>query len=863
MKFTLNDYQSDAVGALLAELKKAKDLWLSDHPKETSVALTAPTGAGKTVMAAATIEALFFGSDEFDFAPDDSAVVIWFSDNPNLNDQSRFRLMEASEKLSHANLVTIKPPFSMRKLEPGKAYFLNAQRLSKTSKLTRGFVPNVDDIEGLAQIAPDDLAHNLWETIGNTIADPDLTVYFVLDEAHRGFNDKADKARDTIVKQLVDGSNTGHVMPVIVGISATIERFKKAMKAASDLGNRTELEDVIVEPARVQESGLLKDIVLLDIPNEPGDFSETLVTEAAKALLDSANNWQKYSRAQKLAQPVVPLMVLQIPNTPDHDEVGRWLDAIARQIDTVTGASVRHVLGENKAETFGRWEVDWIEPQRVQQSAEVTILVAKEAISTGWDCPRAEVLVSARPAQDQTHIAQLLGRMVRSPLARRVPGNDRLNSVACILPRFDRTAAGKVVRYITGQSDELSPLGQTRVYVKPCDLISNPNIGPEVWAAYDALPTQTTPKRGVKAVKRLVELAQALSQDGLLPGALAEVSAAVHAELDKLAKEHAAEYKDAVTEIKTVRIQRLIGKKGDEAIRYRERAVAADDRAVQVGFDEAKRVFGSDVAQSYVIHLTRDDDDDDGLRDAYIRVSALATMPSVSKAVDVFADALAGQWFARFAAQINDLSDERLQVFDKIRELATEPQLSELRRPASRLEDYASVDKDGKTTDAKLVDKHLMSDEKGKYPIGALNLWEQETVEIESAATTCVGWYRNPSHRGSGAFAIPYRDGYGEWRSLHPDFVFFEKVAGDIKPSIVDPHATNLEDGTVKLVGLAEFAEAFGEKFHRIYATAKRGPNKWRALDMKDIAVRDAVKNYSGDLSALYDSDVAIDIYKS
>ena len=102
---------------------------------------------------------------------------------------------------------------------------------------------------------------------------------------------------------------------------------------------------------------------------------------------------------------------------------------------------MRHVLGDHSTQKFGAWEVDWIEPQRVQDEPHVRVLVAKDAISTGWDCPRAEVLVSFRPAKDHTHITQLLGRMVRNPLARRVPGDERLNAVDCILPFFDRTTA--------------------------------------------------------------------------------------------------------------------------------------------------------------------------------------------------------------------------------------------------------------------------------------------------------------------------------------------------------------------------------------------------------------------------------------
>ena len=67
-------------------------------------------------------------------------------------------------------------------------------------------------------------------------------------------------------------------------------------------------------------------------------------------------------------------------------------------------------------------------------------MLAKEAISTGWDCPRAEVLFSERPAKDATHIAQIIGRMVRQPLAQRIATDDALNSVTCYLPLFDRTA---------------------------------------------------------------------------------------------------------------------------------------------------------------------------------------------------------------------------------------------------------------------------------------------------------------------------------------------------------------------------------------------------------------------------------------
>lgn len=106
---------------------------------------------------------------------------------------------------------------------------------------------------------------------------------------------------------------------------------------------------------------------------------------------------------------------------------------------------IANVLGEHRTETFGSRSVPYIEPERVQESDWVRILIAKDAISTGWDCPRAEVMVSLRAATDRMHITQLLGRMVRSPLARRIAGNDRLNAVDCLLPKFDKESVTAVV----------------------------------------------------------------------------------------------------------------------------------------------------------------------------------------------------------------------------------------------------------------------------------------------------------------------------------------------------------------------------------------------------------------------------------
>lgn len=854
MKFTLKDYQEDAVDDVLNTLERARTAWERDGD-ESSVALTAPTGAGKTVMAAAVIEALFYGSEKFDVDPDEGAVVLWFSDDPNLNDQTRMRLMDASEKFTSSDLVTIEPPFAKAKLEPGRVYFLNTQKLSKSSKLTRGHVE--DESQPALPGTPDLQGYTIWETIANTIADEDLTLYLVLDEAHRGFNTKTSSDKTTIVRRLVQGHAGYPPIPIVWGISATIERFHTAMKEADASKDRRAFPPVMVDPNRVQESGLVKDVVSLNIPNEAGNFDTALLKLAAQKLAASTERWAAYSKDQGLTEKVIPLLVLQTPNTPDPNEIGRALDTIAEVMPELYDGNVAHVFGERSRQQFGRWDIGWIEPQRAQETTDVRVLVAKDAISTGWDCPRAEVMVSFRPAKDTTHITQLLGRMVRSPLARRVPGDEALNAVECILPFFDRTTAGNVVRYLTGQLEEMPGTGATKkILLDGRELRPNPLIPDSVWSAWGKLPTQTLPKRGARPVTRLVALAQALAMDGVQEGALSEVEREMHLVLSTYGTRYGNLLERQIDEVWRVDVQEISGTSMSDKLTYREFCLRADDRAIRSAFEDAKRAFGADIAQSYVNHLAGDDDgDDDGLRDAYVRASALAMIKEVREKVDQEATELVDSWFARSRVAIKSLPDVRQQDYEDIRAMTTDPQRGELGQPRSRMEDYKVIEDDTEI-DAPLVGRHLMSDEDGMFPMSSLNKWERKVVNAELAQAGAVAWYRNPPRPAVDSLGVAYRDGQGNWRTMHPDFVFFHEVGGEVRASIVDPHGTHLDDAVTKLKALAEFTQKFGDEFHRIEALAQVG-TKMKVLDMTKPAVRKAILHEDKSAIEFYESDLA------
>ena len=85
MKYTLMPYQETASDAIMEHLDKAAKAHTIGQ--QAVFALSAPTGAGKTVIATSVFERILIPSD--DRVEDENAVILWLSDNPDLNEQSR------------------------------------------------------------------------------------------------------------------------------------------------------------------------------------------------------------------------------------------------------------------------------------------------------------------------------------------------------------------------------------------------------------------------------------------------------------------------------------------------------------------------------------------------------------------------------------------------------------------------------------------------------------------------------------------------------------------------------------------------------------------------------------------------------
>ena len=460
MRVELKDFQAGAVATLANKLQSMRRRYEQDG-ELSSICLASPTGSGKTVMCAATIEALFFGDDDLSLMPDENAVVLWLSDSPSLNEQTSVRFSNVADKLADSildrrHLVTITNDFGAAHdiLEPRHVYFLSKDLLSKNGLLTKGSEANSGRV--------------FWDILDRTIRDPERNLYLFIDEAHRGLgaNASSERGTATIYASLIDGLDGRAAMPIVVGVSATPQRFEAAMDQRAD---RVRMPKVAVTPREVQESGLLKDIIELRVPEKDDPVEHQYLTMACERYALACREWGEYC-AREGESPVNPLLLIQAADNVSSSALAEMCDQITGLVPGLSEAmSFANVFGEHKDIAAGKYLIPYVEPEFVQDTSRIRVLFAKEAVSNGWDCPRAEVIFSQRRRSDSTYIAQLVGRMVRTPLARRIESDDLLNSVACYLPQFNPESTQDVVDYLMGRKDDMgeSSIGKQNIVLNP------------------------------------------------------------------------------------------------------------------------------------------------------------------------------------------------------------------------------------------------------------------------------------------------------------------------------------------------------------------------------------------------------------
>ena len=396
------------------------------------VSLQAPTGSGKTIIMSALIEDIFFGSENFTEQPD--AVFVWLSDSPQLNEQSKQKIELKADKIRLDQCIVISDEcFDREILEDGKIYFLNTQKLGKAGNLSHH---------------SDTRQYTIWETIQNTIKRKSDRLYFIIDEAHRGMQGRQAGTATTIMQRFIKGSKDHNLspVPVVIGMSATAERFDTLVGKDTT----STLHKVIVSPAQVRQSGLLKDRIVITYPDDPTKHNDMAVLQAATdEWQDKCKHWYQYTYEQHYTN-VNPVFVIQVTAGTGKKISDTDLDDVIAKIEERVGESFKehevvHTFGSTGTLTIHGLNVPHIEPSAIADDRRIKVVLFKENLSTGWDCPRAETMMSFRRAEDATYVAQLLGRMVRTPLQCHVLVDDSLNDVRLFLPYFNRGTVQKVI----------------------------------------------------------------------------------------------------------------------------------------------------------------------------------------------------------------------------------------------------------------------------------------------------------------------------------------------------------------------------------------------------------------------------------
>lgn len=821
MKFELKDFQFSSALKLIDELEEARAA--AAKSKLQAVVLSAPTGSGKTITIAAVIDWLFGGGEGV--SPRPQTTFLWLSDSPELNVQSKNKLLAACDNVPFHKIVTVdSESFDEERLQAGNVYFINTQLLGKDKLLTKG---------------GDGKSFTFWETVANTIEASPQDFVLIIDEAHRGAG-VSEGARKTIMQKFITGSEADNLppVPIVLGMSATPQRFTELLGSAA----RTQ-RPVNITAEMVRESGLLKDLIIVHHPEVAAHTDLTLLESAAERWVDFEKRWGDYCQKEKEKEAVRPVLVVQVQDGSEGVLTRTPLDDVVQVLERKMGKlapnEIVHCFQDNKDIQHGGRIIRRIEASRIQDSADVKVVLFKTALTTGWDCPRAEIMMSFRRAQDATSIAQLVGRMIRTPLARRVESDETLNTVELFLPHYDSETLESVLKQL--RSPEEHEGTGTEVALEAVSYARAPKSG-EVFTALGAIPTYAVDRAPkLSAIKRLLRLSGMLALEDIDQNADENARELLVSKLKSMRDDLAANDPDWAKTVKEggeIEVAVTSVAVGAMSVAGQKKArVTLSDENIDQLFDEAGRRLASG----------------EGLHRTYWKRYHDQAKPSLAK-LELFA-------VVRREASVAALEQLAQAEFDKLwaaRKAEIKAQPAAVRKRFDKLvqasgkatkQDWELPDcivlKPGPTQ----IEKHLYQALDGTYST-KLNTWESEFLALEMAREDFLYWLRNIPRR-DWAFCVPY-DHQGE-KPHFPDFILVRKKGDGFEVDLLEPHDDTRTDTWAKAKGLAKYADEHPHEFARILIGRKKD-GKLQIIDVADATTREKVRKIGSpaELEALF-----------
>lgn len=374
-RFSPLAFQSKAIQKLTDTFIK---LWSNVEPQRP-LAFKSPTGSGKTFMVAHFVNGLNY-LPQWDY--DKALIWITFSDDLAMQSKDKFQQYFENNLTNH--LLTVND-FRQGKLYTNDILFINWQKLVATKKENR-LLRRPDDETFLKE-----QGYYFDDIIENTHKEG-REIILIIDESHKSAG--TDLAQDVI--NLINPK-------VIVNVSATPDHLPTI-----DQIEEGKAGYVGVNREEVVEEGLIKEKIAVQTEEDLVKFPNKDLDEL---LLDLAIERQQKLKAEykTLGKDVNPLVLIQLPND----------DSRLKDSGQKTKEEIVLDYLQKKKINIDRDVALWFDGKQknmefiTYNESNVDFMLFKQAAGTGWDCPRAHILVMFREINSASFYVQTIGRILR------------------------------------------------------------------------------------------------------------------------------------------------------------------------------------------------------------------------------------------------------------------------------------------------------------------------------------------------------------------------------------------------------------------------------------------------------------------
>jgi type III restriction enzyme len=367
-------YQQKAVKELVG---KTIDL-LSLSGNRHILVFKSPTGSGKTVMASEMLMRLNNELIERPDSPYTEVAYIWIAPN-KLHEQSYFKMKNyfTETKVLRPVIYDELDHSIDGYIKSGEILFVNWESINKDNAI---------------MIRDTELSASLYDITRRTQVDNGIPIVVIIDEEHMFGSRNAKKSEKVLA----------NIQPKVeIRLSATPlpETTARADEQVNVPREKVIAEEMIKEGVVLNPELVFKESL--------GSLNQHLIYLALKKRKELAEAYNK------LGVNINPLLLIQLPNDGEgmssednsvKEEVLEYLDKIENI--TVNNGKLAIWLSNEKTDNL----------RDIADNDDLTeVLLFKQAIALGWDCPRAAVLLIFRKIESFTFSAQTVGRILRMP----------------------------------------------------------------------------------------------------------------------------------------------------------------------------------------------------------------------------------------------------------------------------------------------------------------------------------------------------------------------------------------------------------------------------------------------------------------